>query len=237
MSYIAHQFSLFLKHSCSKVKACYNYNRILFLGDDIGLLRACPHHETQEVNEFLEKGVKSGANALMTTLSFFSRPVFSRKVNLMMILAPSFPTVHYIMAPQEREFFFKAIQQSQQRSWGQITPFSTPIWGVKIDQLIGSKQHCTTRLFKVKGNKTLPKVCWSGSKTKRLKYLDKWKSKVWRIYKSDEKCKIYAKPGEKLQTLLLQSLRTSLSEWKEKLKSRNLVQICLYFQDKLDFYL
>ena len=88
-------------------------------GYDIGLLgyRAVPSaqqpHETQEVNEFLEEGVKSGANALMTTLSFFSRPVFSRKVNLMMILAPSFPTVHYIMAPQEREFFFKAIQKSQ----------------------------------------------------------------------------------------------------------------------------
>ena len=66
---------------------------------------------SEEVNEFLEEGVKSGANALMTTLSFFSRPVFSRKVNLMMILAPSFPTVHYIMTPQEREFFFNGYSE------------------------------------------------------------------------------------------------------------------------------
>ena len=81
-------------------------------GDDIGLLgyRAVPSaqqpHETQEVNEFLEEErVKSEANALMTTnsslLTILVYYFLSRKVNLMRIPAPSFPTVHYIIARRE----------------------------------------------------------------------------------------------------------------------------------------
>ena len=80
-------------------------------GDDIGLgywaVPSAAPHETQEVNEFLEEErVKSGANALMTTNSSLLTILLvyyflSRKVNLMRILAPSFPTVRYIIAQLE----------------------------------------------------------------------------------------------------------------------------------------